>query len=108
MVSRANLRTPNSIADLQLWDRDKAYVTADGDMSVMVGGVTEVQHSYGCWIVEVRDEIRRVRDEGDIFQFGWPDRNNATQLCTQVRLGQQTVINGQWLIWKFIYPPHVL
>ena len=41
-------------------------------------------------------------------KFGRADRNDAAQLRAQFRLRQQTVVNSEWLVRKFVHPVHVL
>src|SRR5438876_3483233 len=83
-------------------------MAANSNMAAKVGVVIKIERAQFAKIVGCSDQAGRVCDEAHIFKFGRADRNNTAQLPAEFRLRQQAVINGQRLVWKFVYPVHVL
>src|SRR5439155_15447277 len=89
-------------------NRNETKMADNSNMAAKVGVVIKIERAQFAKIVGCSDQAGRVCDKAHIFKFGRADRNNTAQLPAEFRLRQQAVINGQRLVWKFVYPVHVL
>src|SRR5713101_2882261 len=77
-------------------------------MSAEVGVVIKIEHSDLAEVVRLSNESWSICDKGCVLQFSWTNRNDTAQLPAEFRFRKKAVINGQRLVWKFVYPVHVL
>src|SRR5436305_9106514 len=83
-------------------------MTPNRHMSAKVGVVVEIEHSQLREVVRSGDKTGGICDEANVLHFCRAHWDDTAQLGTQFRFGQQTIVNGQWLVRKFIHPVHVL